>query len=44
MGREREFGVFFTGATEAPGRRFPAPARAAVHEVTAPMFVRRLAS
>ncbi len=40
MGREREFAVFFTGAAEAPGRRFPAPAQAAVHEVTAPFYRR----
>ena len=45
---ERDFAVFYTGATEAPARRFPAPPRATVqavpYEVTAPMFSRQLAS
>ncbi len=40
---ENGFAVFYTGAPEAPARRFPAPPRAAIYEVTAPMYVRRLA-
>ena len=38
------FAVFYTGAEEPPARRFPAPPRAAVFDVTAPMFAARLAS
>ena len=41
--REHDFAVFYTGAEAAPARRFPAPARAAIFDVTAPMFAPRLA-
>ena len=41
---ERGFAVFYTGPEEAPARRFPAPVRPAVFDVTAPMFAPRIAS
>jgi hypothetical protein len=40
LARERGFAVFYTGAEEAPARRFPPPAPAAIFDVTAPLFRR----
>jgi len=41
---ERGYAVFHTATLAPPACQFPIPVRAVVHEVTAPMWLQRLAS